>query len=595
MRPEQVTRVLAAIALLLAAGCETLTDPTRVVPVYARLTANPVTSPSISQLPESLHEGQAPLPYNTVPVQSSDKPLPINLATALQLANARPLDVQIAGTLVSAAAAELARARVLWVPNLVIGGDVFNHLGPQQTSAGTILTDNRNSLTAGLGPYVIFSFSDAIFAPLAARQDLNAREAIHQTSLNDTSLAVTEAYFNVQQARGELAAATIAVKYAEDVAKKTQGLLTKGLTPPSEVNRANAELGRRQQVVSSAREEWRVASAELARILRLDPSAVIEPAEPPFLPVTVIDPTMTVDGLIPIALTNRPELAQHQAVVRATLARLKQEKIRPLVPSLAIRSASTTPSGTLGYGLFGGGVNGTYGDFGSRFDIDIQLLWEFEALGFGNRARIQERRAEYQAATLDLFRTQDIVAAEVTKAFAQTRSAAERVNFAEPALREGIELANKTVEELGQTRRIGDSIILLLRPQEAVAAVQSFAQAASDYFASIADYNRAQFRLYRALGHPAQCLANAVPPGAPEIPASGQKPAQPPPIPLIPRMENADKPEGVSLDPKVGENLSVAPVSSPTPSADGWTAVPVKADDLPIPVRPPMVVTERAP
>src|SRR5438067_2876254 len=153
---------------------------------------------------------------------------------------------------------------------------------------------------------------------------------------------------------------------------------------------------------------------------------------------------------------------------------------RPRVPSLAIRGASTPVTGTLAYGVFGGGRDGTLRDFGGRLDIDVQLLWEFQALGFGNRARVDERRAEYEVATLELFRTQDRVAAEVAAAFARVRSAAERVNAAEPALREAVELVNKMVEGLGQQQRIGDRLILVVRPQEAVAAVQAFAQAAGD-------------------------------------------------------------------------------------------------------------------
>jgi outer membrane protein TolC len=425
---------------------------------------------------------------------------------------------------------------------LVFGADYFELLGPQQTSAGSILIDNRNYVAAGLGPNVVFSFSDAVYAPLAARQDLRAREAIRQASVNDSSLAVTEAYFGVQQARGELTSALISVKYAEDVAIRTQSLLAKGLTAPSEVNRANAEFGRRKQTVSTAREHWRTAGAELARILRLDPSALVEPMEPPYLPVTVIHPGMTIDELIPIGLTSRPEHAQHQAVVQATLTRLKQEKLRPLIPSLAVRSTSTVPSGSMGYGIFGGGVNGTYSEFDPRLDIDVQLMWQFQSLGLGNVALVRGRKAEYQAALLDLFRTQDRVAAEVSTAFSQARSAAERVNDAEPALREAIELANKSVAELGQTRRIGDSLILLLRPQEAVAAVQSFAQAAQDFFTAVSDYNRAQFRLYRALGHPANCLLNAFPPDTVN-PNPLQNPAQPPAVPGVPRTENLPPPD----------------------------------------------------
>jgi hypothetical protein len=93
----------------------------------------------------------------------------------------------------------------------------------------------------------------------------------------------------VQQARGELAAALTAVRHAEELARKTASL-AKGLAPPAEANRANAELGRRRQLAAAARERWRTSSAELARLLRLDAAAVDEPQEPPFLPDTLIDP-----------------------------------------------------------------------------------------------------------------------------------------------------------------------------------------------------------------------------------------------------------------------------------------------------------------
>lgn len=52
----------------------------------------------------------------------------------------------------------------------------------------------------------------------------------------------------------------------------------------------------------------------------------------------------------------------------------------------------------------------------------------------------------------------------------------------------------------------------MIRPQEVLPAVQALAQAYNDYFGTVADYNRAQFRLSRALGQPAQALAEDVAP-----------------------------------------------------------------------------------
>jgi outer membrane protein TolC len=501
-------------------------------------TALSAPAPATLSPPPTLSAGRNPLPADPPPAAAGgDRPLPINLATALQLAGARPLDVQIAGRQVAAAAAGFDRARVLWLPNIVVGADYFAHTGPQQNFAGDVVRSNRNTFMAGFGPNVVFSFSDAVYAPLAARQDLRARQAVQQAAINDVSFQVADAYFTVQQARGDLAGALLAEQMAADLTRRATALAA-GLAPPAEENRAKVELARRRQAVITARERWRTAGAELGRLLRLDPILLLEPAEPAFLPVTVIDPTAPVDALVPIALNTRPELAGHEAVVQATLARLKQEKIRPLVPSLAVRSVSTNPSGSLGYGAFGGGRNDQLHDFAGRFDVDVQLLWEFQALGLGNRARVAERRAENEAAVLDLFRTQDRIAAEVVQAFAQGRAAAERLNEAEPALREAIELAGRSLDGLGQTRRVGDAVVLVVRPQEAVAAVQALGQATTDFFAAVADYNRAQFRLYRALGHPAQCLAGAVPAAplpVPDVSPLAETPAgaAPPVIPSV--------------------------------------------------------------
>jgi outer membrane protein TolC len=255
---------------------------------------------------------------------------------------------------------------------------------------------------------------------------------------------------------------------------------------------------------------------------------LVQPLELPHLQVTLVSPAQPVDELIPVGLTNRPELAAQQALVQATLRRLRQERLRPLVPSVLLRGTAVNPSGTLAGGLFGGGRNSAMGNFSARSDFDVQVLWEVQNLGLGNRARVNERRAENQLAVLELFRTQDRVAAEVTQAHAQVQAAAARVGDAEDEVQNAVDSVGKNFEGLGQTRRAGDLVLLVIRPQEAVAAVQALAQAYGNYYGAVADYNRAQFRLYRALGHPAQLVACADP-----IAASAAGCATPAPPPAV--------------------------------------------------------------
>jgi outer membrane protein TolC len=425
----------------------------------------------------------------------------------LQLADASALDVAAATERIQVAAAVLEQAQVLWLPTVTVGGDYARHDGKQQDTAGMVFNNSRSSLMLGVGTGIgasaVLSVDDAIFAPLAARQQLRARQSDRQAASNDTLTVVSDAYFTVQQARGELAGAIETTKRMEELVRRTR-TLAPALVPELEIDRAEAELSRRQQADFLARERWKVASAELLRILRLDPYAQVEPVEPPQLRVDLIDPNKSLDELIPIALTSRPELESQQAQVQLTLTLLRQERLRPLIPSILLRGSSTPVTGTLAAGYFGGGPNDTVGNGGLRSDLDLQILWQFNNLGFGNRALVHQREAENRLAILDLFRIQDRVAAEVAQAHAQAQLSARRVAVAQHGVQSALNSANKNLVALGQTKGAGTQVMLLVRPQEAVAAVQALAQAYIDFYAAVADANRAQFRLYRALGQPAQ-------------------------------------------------------------------------------------------
>jgi outer membrane protein TolC len=471
----------------------------------------PVASPILRHVPQD--SPTAALPASKA--VAGEKPYPINLATALQLAGAAPLDISLASEQIQAAAARLERAEALWLPTVVLGGDYFRHDGQIQDVAGNVSGTSKSSLMLGAGPYAVFALSDALFEPLAARQVLRARQADLQAVTNDSLFAVAEAYFNVEQARGDLAGAEDTVRHAEELVRRTEKLAP-GLVPPVEATRARVEAARLRQARERAREQWRTASAELIRLLRLDATTLVQPLEPPHLQVQLIDGSQKVDDLIPLALSNRPELASKQALVQATLERLRAERLRPLIPSVLLRGASTPVTGTLAGGYFGGGKNSDLSNFGARSDFDLQVLWEFQNLGFGNRARVAERRAENMQSVIDLFRVQDRVAAEVVQAHAQVLSASARAVEAEKELKDALDSVAKNFEGLSQTKRAGDLLVLVVRPQEVVAAVQSLNQAYGDYFGAIADANRAQFRLYRALGHPAQHLTAPEPACQPE-------------------------------------------------------------------------------
>jgi outer membrane protein TolC len=455
----------------------------------------------------ALSEGANPPRLGPPKARESDRPLPINLATALRLADARPLIIAAAQASVQQAAAQLDRAKVLWLPDLNAGVGNYLHLGGAQGVSGNQDINSRDSLLAGGGLSAVFATADAIFTPLALRQVLNARDFDVVTAQNDALMNVAGAYFSVQLARGRLAAAQDTVQKGQDLTRTIRGL-SSDLASPIEIDRALTELTDLELIATSARQEWRTSSAGLTRVLRLDPSAVVDPLEPAFLQVTLFSPKEPVDALVPIGLTNRPELASQQALVQAALLRIKQEKIRPLIPSVVL-SSNPTPVGPGGYltgGAYYSEVHGGPGTWSGRFDPSLQVVWQLQNLGFGNAAAVRERRAENQRALVELFRLQDQVAAEVVEAHADLESAAERATQAEFGLKEAMKSFEGNLKGLGQTTRFNDRLTLVVRPQEAVVSLRQLGRSFNNYFQAVRDYNQAQFRLYRALGYPARAL-----------------------------------------------------------------------------------------
>jgi outer membrane protein TolC len=453
-------------------------------------------------------EGQAPPQLKPAQVQAGDPVMPMNLPTALQLGDARPIIIAAAQASLQVAVAELKRAQVLWLPNLMMGGTWYRHDGGGTGNSGIEYIVGRDQYMLGLGPYLTWPFVDLLFLPREAKEQIAARRFDVQTAKNEALWKIAEAYFNVQQARGRMAGAQDSVEKANALAEKIRAL-ARDLTSPIEIDRALTTLADIEREMLLRYQEWREASADLTRELRLNPITVVAPLEPPHLQVTLISPNEVVDELVTIGLLNRPELASQQALVRWALLRIRQEKLRPLMPSLVIapNAVPASPFSTLMTGVFGSDRNGRPEPWVGRFDALTMGTWQLDNLGFGNLATVQERQAERQRELVELFRIQDHVAAEVVQAYARLQSSVLRIAKTETEVKEARLTFEGNLKAISETTRFGDRLVLVNRPLEVVVALQQLIRAYNNYYVSVADYNKAQFRLFWALGYPAKVLA----------------------------------------------------------------------------------------
>ncbi|QEH34499.1 Outer membrane efflux protein [Aquisphaera giovannonii] len=464
----------------------------------------------------------AGLELKAAPFEPTDLRFPINLAAALRLSDARPLIVAAAQAGVWTAEADLMRAKVLWVPSALFGVDYTRHDGGgPDFNKGVMTAASVNYFMGGGGLGLYVNVTDAVFEPLVARQALNAAHWDVQASKNDALFQAADAYFRVHQYRGMYAGALYTVEYGRLLIDKIQAL-SRELVPLDEVDRARNMVADLEQRAVLARQEWRVASADLTQVLRLDPRAVLEPQEHDHAQITIIDPGRTLDDLMPIALANRPELSSRRASLLAAEARIRREKMRPLLPLLTVNGFQH-PGFTMQGGVFGLGPNSSLNQFVGRNDVTLGVFWQLEGLGIGNLARIKQQRGLESDSIIRLRRQQDLVAADVTRALARVQSAAARVLQADRALRTGIVTFIGHLEGLGQTRRLENVLILTFRPQEAVYSLDMLNVAFNEYFTTVAEYNRAQFDLFHALGYPARELSQLRPVGTP-LPVDTERP-----------------------------------------------------------------------
>src|SRR5262249_17767675 len=150
-----------------------------------------------------------------------------------------------------------------------------------------------------------------------------------------------------------------------------------GLALLSDQSRVEADVVRRHEERVRALQEVRTASAELARLLHLDPGGFLLPVEDFRWPLNLPGEEwadVPLEDLAAFALQNRPELAENRALIDAALARLRTAEWRPLLPNVIVNynwggfggGPDLKPRGPRGIPALG--PSGVIADFGSRSD-----------------------------------------------------------------------------------------------------------------------------------------------------------------------------------------------------------------------------------
>jgi outer membrane protein TolC len=449
------------------------------------------------------------------PPAPADKPQLIDLPTALQLADRQNPEIAVARERINQALAVQQQAEVLWIPDLAFGSGWNRHDGQIQRFNGEVRTASRSSLFVGVGPQLWLTPGEAYFAPLATRQLTAARQAGAAALTNERLLDVSLAYADLLQAYAELLINDETLRNAGTLLDITATFEKAGKGAAADTARARTEVRDRERQRIEIDARIGVASARLVELLYLPPEFPLHPAEPAMVPVALVPEKAPLPELIAQALAYRPELEENRALTLAALQRWRAAKVQPWVPNISLSYDA---------GGFGGGPNSFFGEFSGRQDLDVSLQWTLDNFGLGNAARTREAHSRYSQAALQQNALGARVAREVVSAF--------RVAYAR---RRALTAAQQAVEAARESYQLNEQRVRRApeqgRPIELLQAVQALARARLDYLVTVADYNRAQFRLYTAMGNPPLCALDA----------AAQVSVQEPTVPELPKTTEEEK------------------------------------------------------
>jgi outer membrane protein TolC len=445
-------------------------------------------------------------------VKGKESALSIDLPTALRLVNASNPTIALARERVAEAYARLDQAKALWLPTLESVTAYNRHDGRIQNSTGIVFDTSKSNFFEGGGAVMRWQSSDVLFGPLIARRLVQAQEDASRAVTDDVQLDVALTYLDLLRVYGALAINADTLARAEDMAYAARSAIAEGKSKTgADLNRAMTEVHVRREERRDLQGQAAEVSARLAQLLLLEPTVDLHPADPAIVPIVLIpDGEVPLDELVATGLLNRPELAESRALVTAALARWHQAKVSPLLPRIEVSYVA---------GTFGGGLNGDLSHFGSRGDGLAQAVWELPGLGAGYLAQTRVQRSQYNQANFHVSEVQAQVAAEVTAAAKFALSRRQALDDAQDAVRQASIMWRKLKEaSFGLRGREGR-----FDPLEPLLAEQALAQARAQYLFQVIEYNKAQFRLYRAMGQPP---ASALPKAAA---LSVSQPVAPPP------------------------------------------------------------------
>jgi outer membrane protein TolC len=418
---------------------------------------------------------------------TNDSVYPIDLPTTLRLAGARNLDIQIAREALKEAEANRQSAWEQFFPWITPGVGYHRRDGLAQSVPSGVISDAHfQSYSPGATLMAQLPLGDAIYNSLAARQLVKASGQALETQRQEAILTAAQGYFELAKATALVDVINQAIEISRGYQQQLHAAVESGIAFRGDELRVQTQTEEYQMAREQALAQERVAGINLSQILHLDSRVALVPQDKGVEAITLVPTNSAMNALVEQALRSRPELRRSEAYLAATRATKNGAVYGPLIPSLGAQ--------VFGGGL-GGGPDGAPDNFGAEEDYTLGISWRIGPGGLFDAGRVNASKARLATAELTEAKIKDAIVSDVVASVVRMNSAAAQIQLAENHLN----TAAETSRLVRERKEYGVGIVL-----EDILAQQALTQARTAYINALADYNKAQYALNKAIGGPAE-------------------------------------------------------------------------------------------
>jgi outer membrane protein TolC len=416
------------------------------------------------------------------PQDQSKDSVAIDLPSALKLAGASNLDVQIARAQLASATAAKKVALEQFFPSISSGIAYRRHDGAIQNVEGDILNVRKENYAPGATVVVQTDLGEAIFRSLESRQLMNAAAHRLEAERQVAIVAAAAAYMDLVRAHASVRSSDEALRISSGYSDEVSAAVKIGLAFEGDALQAKGKSDEDRIAVRRAQEGARIAAVRLAAILNLDPSTILVPQDREPVPLAMFATSVTVTEQVAAALAARPEVKQRSAEVDAAREAVRGAKYGPLAPSI-------------GGQVFAGGIGGGQDSGSHRFDdaedYYVGLSWKLGPGGLFDLGRIEGSQARETEAEILAEKTRRDITAQVLAGRERVESLAAQVGISEKSLSN----AREVLRLRKQREDFGVAAVL-----EVIQAQRDWTRSVDEYLGAITDYNKAQYELLHATG-----------------------------------------------------------------------------------------------